>query len=208
MQSRDVVEKFNHLDLQRIFNNCFAVEFRTCLQGFADEPLYIPEKNGQLAEIHYSHDYFASALHEIAHWCIAGPRRRTLEDYGYWYSPDGRNKEQQLAFQKVEVKPQALELAFSSACGKPFRVSADNLNGSYQDTQAFEQQVQQQYATDLKNGFTKRASVFLIALHHFYQTPYLNTQLAAIAGDLQSWGRNTKTHSKSTVIAKKQVQFV
>ncbi|GAM69307.1 transporting ATPase [Vibrio sp. JCM 19236] len=26
-------------------------------------------------------------MHEIAHWCVAGPKRRLLEDFGYWYEP-------------------------------------------------------------------------------------------------------------------------
>ncbi len=194
VQANQSFEKFDHLDLQHIFDECFVADFKTCLKGFADEPLYIPAKNGQLAEIHYTQDYFASALHEIAHWCIAGARRRQLEDYGYWYAPDGRNKEQQLAFQQVEVRPQALELAFSTACGKPFRVSADNLNGSYQDTQAFEKQVQRQFKNDCEKGFSGRTSRFLIALHQFYQTPFLNTQLELFAHE-------------NTRVAKQQVQF-
>lgn len=207
LQGNQFVEKFDHLDLQRIFNDCFVTEFKTCLRGFAEEPLYIPEKNGQLAEIQYTRDYFASALHEIAHWCIAGPRRRQLEDYGYWYSPDGRNKEQQLAFQQVEIRPQALELAFSMACGKPFRVSVDNLSGAYQDTQAFEKQVQQQFKRDCKNGFSERASRFLIALHTFYQTPFLNCQLLALSREFHKEKSKTFDFPDNTPVAKQQVQF-
>src|SRR5690606_39383874 len=52
---------------------------------------YLPasEPDG-LARVVFAHGFFASALHEIAHWCIAGDYRRTLHDYGYWYCPDGR----------------------------------------------------------------------------------------------------------------------
>lgn len=70
----------------------------------------------------------ASALHEVAHWCIAGKDRRAMEDFGYWYSPDGRTIMDQSKFELAEVKPQALEWMFSVACGKSFHVSADNLN--------------------------------------------------------------------------------
>jgi elongation factor P hydroxylase len=75
----------------------------------------------------YREDYFASALHEVAHWCIAGEQRRQQLDFGYWYAPDGRSPEQQGAFEAVEYKPQALEWFFSLACGYRFRLSADNL---------------------------------------------------------------------------------
>ncbi len=53
--------------------------------------------------------FYASALHEIAHWCIAGENRCQQVDYGYWYEPNGRSEERQFEFEKVEVKPQALE---------------------------------------------------------------------------------------------------
>ncbi len=36
-------------------------------------------------------DFFASALHEISHWCVAGKARREQVDFGYWYCPDGRD---------------------------------------------------------------------------------------------------------------------
>lgn len=79
------------------------------------------------AKIFYRQDYLASALHEVAHWCIAGKARRAAEDFGYWYNPDGRSAAQQNKFELAEVKPQALEWMFSVACRKPFQVSADNL---------------------------------------------------------------------------------
>ncbi len=54
-----------------------------------------------------SRTVFASALHEISHWCIAGKARRELVDFGYWYCPDGRDAMTQSQFEDVEVKPQA-----------------------------------------------------------------------------------------------------
>lgn len=60
-------------------------------------------------------------MHELAHWCIAGPERRLLADYGYWYEPDGRTEQIQAEFEKVEVKPQAVEWILSASCGFPFK---------------------------------------------------------------------------------------
>jgi elongation factor P hydroxylase len=65
-------------------------------------------------------DYLASALHEVAHWCLAGVERRKLEDYGYWYSPDGRSRGEQSAFENVEARPQALEWILSDTCNSCF----------------------------------------------------------------------------------------
>ncbi|MFT6102169.1 MAG: elongation factor P hydroxylase [Granulosicoccus sp.] len=113
-----------------LFNQIFLKSYRTRLIGGGDEPEYIPSSdyNGEHTVI-FTHDYFASALHEIAHWCIAGEQRRQLPDYGYWYAPDGRTDNEQQQFEAVEAKPQAIEWLFSRACGSRFRLSADNLTG-------------------------------------------------------------------------------
>lgn len=91
------------------------------------EPEYFPIQNGMPARIEFAHGFFASALHEISHWCIAGEARRRLPDFGYWYAPDGRTEKQQQAFERVEIKPQALECLFTLACNRSFEVSQDNL---------------------------------------------------------------------------------
>ena len=113
-------------DLEALFAQTFAAQYNTVLCGGAEEPLYQP---GAPHRIVYTRDYFRSALHEVAHWCVAGEKRRQLPDYGYWYAPDGRDAAQQRAFEQVEVRPQALELLFCEACGHPFSVSLDNLEG-------------------------------------------------------------------------------
>lgn len=113
--------------LSLLFAACFA-EHNTELVGGAAEPLYTPWQHNQAAKIYYTRDYFRSALHEVAHWCIAGPERREREDYGYWYAPEGRNAKQQQAFELVEVRPQALELLFCAAVGHDFYVSCDNFD--------------------------------------------------------------------------------
>lgn len=124
-----------------VINEIFAAEFSEAfaieLIGGAEEPLYLPAgSKSSSAKIFYRRDYLASALHEVAHWCIAGKARRAMEDFGYWYNPDGRSAAQQNKFELAEVKPQALEWMFSVACKKPFQVSTDNLTGNGQGDNA------------------------------------------------------------------------
>jgi len=108
------------------FNRNLGRRYRVRLLGGAVEPLYMPGGEGW-ALIRYTRDYPASALHELAHWCIAGARRRALADYGYWYRPPPRSPEEQAAFLGAEVPVQALESCFAAACGLDFRVSLDDL---------------------------------------------------------------------------------
>lgn len=122
------------------FNACFRDQ-HTILAHSPDEPEYLPATAQQPAQILFAHGFFASALHEISHWCIAGAERRTLPDLGYWYAPDGRTAEQQQLFEQVEVKPQALEWLLTVACDRPFRVSLDNLNGDAGNGHAFKNAV-------------------------------------------------------------------
>lgn len=123
-------------DLIQIFAQCFGESHNTELVLGDDEPIYLPANVGcdtisasAKAQVVFAHGYFTSALHEVAHWCLAGEQRRLLLDYGYWYAPDGRSAEQQRQFEQVEVKPQAIEMAFSRAAGIKFNVSCDNLAG-------------------------------------------------------------------------------
>jgi elongation factor P hydroxylase len=165
-------------DLIVLFNATFSDTENTVLVKGDNEPIYLPANNTrQDHQIVFAHGYFASALHEIAHWCIAGKQRRLLEDYGYWYNPDGRDVKQQAEFEKVEVKPQAIEWAFSCAAGKPFRVSTDNLNGAAVDTQGFQDAVKQQVMFYLKHGFPPRAAQFIGVLQRFYQSNNLHREM-------------------------------
>lgn len=131
--------------LVQLFNHTFAQQHTQLVHSVGD-PEYFPAKymagrQVQPAKIAFAHGFFASALHEISHWCIAGKHRRTLPDFGYWYEPDGRTATQQQAFEMVEVKPQALEWLFSMACLRQFRVSVDNLNGEQTDSTGFKKAV-------------------------------------------------------------------
>jgi elongation factor P hydroxylase len=160
----------NYKDLIHIFEQCFFQTFNTKLIKGDHEPLYSPaDVQCDFHKIIFAHGYYSSALHEISHWCLAGANRRLLEDFGYWYMPDGRNAEQQIEFEKVEIKPQAIEWAFCVAAGKKFNVSADNLNGATPDTLAFKKNVYRQVQHYIHNGFPNRVEQFIIALANFYQ---------------------------------------
>ena len=128
--------------ISTIFDQEFGLTTNTTLLGGADEPVYFPaDGKHDHNRLVYRQDYLSSALHEIAHWCIAGPERRKLEDFGYWYNPDGRTEEQQRIFEAAEVKPQALEWIFSVSCGQDFRLSVDNLEGDSSVNCSFAQAV-------------------------------------------------------------------
>lgn len=156
-------------DLILLFDETFAQSENTRLLKGEDEPIYLPaDENCCYHKVVFAHGYFASALHEIAHWCIAGKSRRQLVDYGYWYCPDGRDEKQQGEFEQVEVKPQAIECAFSLAAGSKFSVSSDNLSGVETDRSAFEQAVAAQLALYQRNGFPPRAQQFIDCLNAYY----------------------------------------
>ena len=113
-----------------------------------------------MATIYFREDFFSSALHEIAHWCIAGKERLAMVDYGYWYKPDGRSAKEQEEFLLVESKPQSLEWIFTSAASRPFFVSMDNLNGKNNDTTEFKKLVRLNALRFIENGLPPRASKF------------------------------------------------
>lgn len=157
---------FDARRLERVFGHCFASDYNTRLAGGAVEPLYQPSVGVGFNCLYYREDYFASALHEVAHWCIAGRARRQRVDFGYWYTPDGRDASAQRAFEEVEVKPQALEWHFSRACGYRFRVSVDNLDaaGATGPADGFKRRVLAQAKAWEEGGLPARARVFLDAL--------------------------------------------
>lgn len=137
-----------------------------------DEPMYLPAQGERSYHaIFFAHGYFSSALHECSHWLIAGDVRRQMVDFGYWYVPDGRNTEQQALFQKVEVKPQAMEWLLSRAANYRFRISNDNLNGTPSDTDAFKQAVYEQVQRYCQTGLSARAKSFHDAICDFYGQP-------------------------------------
>lgn len=173
--------------VEGVFSQCFVASERTLLLGGASEPIYLPASAANsLHHLYYRDDYIASALHEAAHWCIAGTARREQVDFGYWYAPEGRNPGQQAAFEAVEVKPQALEWFFSVACGQRFRVSVDNFapDGELPNTGSFCQRVTRQAIAYRANGLPPRAQQFFTALAAEFGTRATVPQLRFDAGEL------------------------
>ncbi|MDN3610651.1 elongation factor P hydroxylase [Vibrio ostreicida] len=165
----------HYKDLITIFNVTFLAEYNTRLERGGQEPIYLPAN--ELAMNHrifFANGFYASALHEIAHWCVAGPERRLLEDFGYWYEADGRTRDRQAEFEKVEVRPQAYEWIFSLSAGFAFSVSCDNLNGDFEpDRFAFMKKVHREVEGLFEQGFPDRVLRFSQALRAFYRTPKL-----------------------------------
>lgn len=166
------IKPHEYEDLIILFNGCFSQNYNTRLVKGGDEPLYSPANDEcSYHQVIFARGFYASAFHEISHWCQAGEERRLLEDFGYWYIPDGRDEQQQQKFEQVEIIPQAIEWAFNVASGRKFHVSADNLSGYQADTERFKNKVYQQVLIFLEQGFPKRAQVFIDALADFYQMP-------------------------------------
>lgn len=171
-QPRQSVDSRRAVDLECLFAQLFLAKHQTLLVGGADEPLYQPAVSaGDVHRIYYRQDYFSSALHEVAHWCIAGAERRRKVDYGYWYSPDGRDTKQQRAFERVEARPQALESLFSRAAGVSFRPSIDNLSAGSCSADDFLEAVRAQESDYEEAGLPARAAHFRRELLRFYSRP-------------------------------------
>lgn len=185
----------HYQDLITIFNQTFFDEYNTKLELGGDEPLYLPagmnipdywslsfegkpiDKNCHYHRIIFARGFYASAFHEIAHWCVAGRERRLLEDFGYWYQPDGRDQQLQAQFEKVEIRPQAYEWILAQSAQFPFTVSCDNLNGNFDpDRLAFMEKVRQEVLSILENGLPPRVQLLSTALCDFYQTQPLQKE--------------------------------
>ncbi|PIE43356.1 MAG: hypothetical protein CSA50_05630 [Gammaproteobacteria bacterium] len=185
MDDRDICET-----LIALFNLAFKETYQTILVSGGEEPIYLPagkalvsDDREQSSEVPRQHcdgirlhrivfyrDYPRSALHEVSHWCIAGPERRTQTDYGYWYQPDGRTVRQQTVFEQVESKPQAIEWILCQSVGLPFRVSSDNLNGERSKTELqFKQNILAQVYRYFDDGLPERADIYREALLSYFR---------------------------------------
>ncbi len=184
-------------DVIALFDGLFRDTFITRLLRGGDEPLYLPaDTNCPYHRVIFARSFYASALHEISHWCIAGERRRQLEDYGYWYLPDGRSADQQRRFEAAEVAPQALEMLFSRACALRFHVSVDNLGGAAEvDREAFEARVAGRAARYESEGLPARAAAFHAALLAFYQRGYSLERAVACGLDILAQPAPAASHA-------------
>lgn len=150
--------------LLNLLNTQYLSEYNTRIIGGFDEPFYQASVRGEAAQIQFSHDYIRSALHELAHWCVAGVERRKQNDYGYWYAADGRTQQQQNAFYRVEIKPQTIEWALCLLIDEPFEPSVDNLNNETEGEKKFAESLHQQMLVFLREGFPKRAQEILVMI--------------------------------------------
>ena len=172
----------NYQDLIHIFNDTFYTSFNTKLELGGDEPIYLPaDAQFDYHRIIFARGFYASALHEIAHWCVAGPERRLLEDFGYWYEPDGRTAAVQAEFEKVEIRPQAYEWILALSAGFPFNVSCDNLNGDFEpDRLAFMSKVHAEVMSILEQGLPPRVQMLSDAMRAFYGIAPLTPELFVV----------------------------
>jgi len=157
-----MIDWIDHLN-REVMQSC-----NTRLVGGFPEPFYRAADGDAPAEIQFTRNYERSALHELAHWCVAGNTRRQHDDYGYWYEPDGRSSEQQKLFFEVEVKPQAIESHFCDALQITFDVSVDNLdNTNINGIEAFRRNVETRYTLYTTTGLPERASVIYKCLQQW-----------------------------------------
>ena len=160
--------------LLSIFNGLFLTQENTLLEHSEDEPLYLPALNQSgVNKILFAHRFFSSALHEISHWLVAGAQRRKLEDYGYWYKPDGRSVDEQRAFESVEILPQAIEWILSVVCRHNFHFSADNLSAGFSISHRFRVQVSLKAQQLIVDGLPSRMQLLVDALAKRYGTQRL-----------------------------------
>ncbi len=118
----------NAAQIVQVFDQCFAQSHATRLVGGGSEPLYLPVGESESAQLIFRADYAASALHEVAHWCLAGSVRRRKTDFGYCYIQPPRSSAEQAQFYRLELRSQSLEWHFSQAAGLVFTISTDNFS--------------------------------------------------------------------------------
>lgn len=151
--------------IKAVFEGLFHDSHRICLISGAVEPLYLPAGEGRLFnELFHAHDYAASALHEIAHWCLARPEQLLQRDWGHWYQPDGRTAEQQRVFEQAEARVQGLEWILCVAAGLRFRPSTDNLSGAVTDDMPFREAIHARTLRYCREGLPGPAAMLVKAL--------------------------------------------
>lgn len=167
-----MIESDKLIRLKELFSQLFLSDFNTRLVSGHPEPFYKAATANESAIIYSREDFLSSALHEIAHWSIAGESRRQLDDFGYWYQPDGRDPQAQKVFESVEVRPQAVEWALSIAMSHGFHCSADNLAQDAGVSAQFQLAVLSQLEDYWKRGLPQRAQQLFNALIEIYHLGY------------------------------------
>lgn len=135
------------------------------IEGGVEEPFYTAPKGDNNPIIYFRSNYPRSLLHEISHYCLAGDRRRKLDDFGYWYSPCGRSREEQLHFELVEARPQGLEKLISEIVGIKFAPSIDDFSG-FSPSDSFLSNLEKTYQ-EMKSSPPPTAKKMLHGLKNF-----------------------------------------
>lgn len=94
--------------------------------GGGEEPFYEAPKGNAKGRLIFRESFPRSLLHELSHYCLAGKKRRELDDFGYWYAPSGRAEDEQIQFEEAEARPQGLEKRMCEIVGLKFSPSFDN----------------------------------------------------------------------------------
>ena len=151
----------SHSEVAAVFNCTFS-DHSVVMHGGYREPMYIPGMD--VAEIRYTLDHTASALHEAAHWCIAGRRRRRNTDYGYFCEPPPRSGMHRVRFEDVEIEAQSVEVLLAEAAGSQFQPSADDVDVPLFLLEAFSSRILERARERRQVGLPKRADKFRAAL--------------------------------------------
>ena len=151
----------SHFEVAAVFNCTFS-DHGVVMHGGYREPMYIPGTDA--AEIRYTLNHTASALHEAAHWCIAGRRRRRYTDYGYFYEPPPRSGMDRARFEDVEIEAQSVEVLFAEAAGSQFQPSGDDVGAPLFLVEAFGHRILERARERRQVGLPKRADKFRAAL--------------------------------------------
>ena len=165
-----------------LFNSTFEEKYRVRLIGGAAEPIYLPPTDKKTGAICFREDFVSSALHEVAHWCLAGRDRRKMIDFGYEYISPPRDEIAQKIFLHAEARVQGLERLFSEVSGVSFSASLDNLDCDEVTTKKmpnlvleFETALEtesQNWKLKIDRNPSLRAAIFYDSLHEIHTGSY------------------------------------
>ena len=168
----------NSETISDLFNSTFEKKYRVRLVGGATEPIYLPPTNKKTGVIFFREDFVSSALHEVAHWCLAGRDRRKMVDFGYEYISPPRDEIAQKIFLQAETRVQGLERLFSEVSGVSFLASLDNLDCDEVTTKKMPKLVlefetaleteSQNWKLKIDRNPSLRAAIFYDSLHEIH----------------------------------------
>ena len=149
---------------------CQAVLPSLVIRGGVSEPFYQAPKHDQPAILFFRENFVRSLFHELAHYCLAGSRRRMLDDFGYWYKPCGRSSEEQILFELAEARPQGLEKVFCELWNIRFTPSFDDFSGR-PASKKFLEKLEEEYI-EMNINPPPTAKYFLEGMHHFIKSEF------------------------------------